>query len=378
MHSQRTIAKCSATAFALSILLAPLVPSVTANAVDRPASSRVIGGTPVDQSRTPTPWFVQLNPVIDGADYLCGGTAISDRWILTAAHCVTVDRRTASLAASSARRNPASLDAGPVLRWSSVTVHPKYDPSSDDYDVALIRTASPMNTVGLPYNASATTPILGTGLQVFGFGGTSSAAISSALQVGNIVDLVGPAGQCGKYGNLYRPKTMLCAGLTNAAADSCQGDSGGPLTTTGATPTLVGVVSWGNGCALAKYPGVYARVSAFASWIQSVSGVHPKAGPAAAAKVRALKPCSQVFCTLKQGERIEFPVRNTGNAPGNWSTTGVGVNLSPKNGSLAQGSASTVAVRARTARTACVTISVRSAGRLVLTFKIGLNGAKCR
>lgn len=56
--------------------------------------------------------------------------------------------------------------------------------------------------------------------------------------------------------------TMICAG--EAGKDSCQGDSGGPLTCGG---THCGVVSWGYGCAMAGYPGVYARTAKFADWV---------------------------------------------------------------------------------------------------------------
>ena len=50
---------------------------------------------------------------------------------------------------------------------------------------------------------------------------------------------------------------MFCAG--EAGKDSCQGDSGGPITNIDNT-TLIGIVSWGSGCALATKPGVYARI----------------------------------------------------------------------------------------------------------------------
>jgi trypsin len=66
------------------------------------------------------------------------------------------------------------------------------------------------------------------------------------------------------------PKTvttnMVCAGVATGGKDSCQGDSGGPIVDA-TTGTLVGAVSWGTGCALAGFPGVYARVGSLRAFI---------------------------------------------------------------------------------------------------------------
>jgi len=105
-------------------------------------------------------------------------------------------------------------------------------------------------------------------LTVSGWGTLSSGGLQPDALHGVNVPLITDE-ECKKaYGVSSITSSMICAGdVANGGIDSCQGDSGGPLTF---DDTVVGVVSWGIGCAHAGNPGVYARVSALLGWIKNI------------------------------------------------------------------------------------------------------------
>lgn len=81
-----------------------------------------------------------------------------------------------------------------------------------------------------------------------------------------VVPLIKQEACAAAYENFQQlTERMLCAGIPKGGKDSCQGDSGGPLMVKN---QLIGVVSWGKGCARPNYPGVYARLTVLKDWIE--------------------------------------------------------------------------------------------------------------
>merc|ERR1712136_670817 len=81
-------------------------------------------------------------------------------------------------------------------------------------------------------------------------------------------------GQCNSWLNDQVYDTNICAGYEAGGVDACQGDSGGPLVCYQQDDTnwvLHGITSWGDGCAKARKPGVYTRVSKYISWINKTT-----------------------------------------------------------------------------------------------------------
>ncbi|XP_051994638.1 polyserase-2-like isoform X2 [Xyrauchen texanus] len=157
---------------------------------------------------------------------------------------------------------------------SQVITHPQYDESTHDNDMSLLHLSSPVNFTAyvkpVCLAAEGSTFNNGSDMWVTGWGDISSSVSLPSPQ--NLQDVRVPVvgnRQCDcLYRNAQITDNMMCAGLLEGGKDSCQGDSGGPMVIKqGSVWIQAGVVSWGYGCALPQYPGVYARVSNYQSWI---------------------------------------------------------------------------------------------------------------
>lgn len=214
------------------------------------------------------PWVVYLS---DSHGFqFCGGAIAAGDKVVTAAHCVQ-NQAPRSIQVVAGRENKQS-SGGVVATVTNIWSHPAYRPGDQSSDIAVLTVDRPLRQSPVPLASKRDTALdrPGTMATVLGWGalvegGTASATLHKA-------DLpVAPDQQCTTaYGSRYSPQTMLCAGFAEGAVDSCQGDSGGPLVADG---KLIGLVSWGNGCARPGNPGVYTRVTALSSDVEEQLGV---------------------------------------------------------------------------------------------------------
>lgn len=281
-------------ALALPVGLLVTAPAATAAMQPAAVSPEIVNGEPGVAGEFPYLAYVGAFPDYPYG-YSCGGTFVSTTKVVTAAHCF-YDENGDPI--NDVRVGPANGTAKPygstLIAASQVEVHRDYDSRTQENDIAVITLSRP---------ATGVTPVEiptlsqwrgltegGDAVRSAGWGTTYSGASSSPSNF-RVADLtVIPDSVCGDYngtypvgsltyyglGSSFDAQRMLCAGGATSSGlpvDTCQGDSGGPLVS---GSTLVGIVSWGVGCAgeddgqpIDLTPGVYTRLGSYLEWLSA-------------------------------------------------------------------------------------------------------------
>ena len=247
--------------------------------VDEPADQEIIHGSP----GLPDEWPWQVQITRNGGHW-CGGSLLSDRWVLTAAHCID-GVPTSSLAVRAGLSNIAA--PGPNVQTRSVLstqTHPDWDSFALENDVGLIRLSSPVTFSKhiQPIAIDSRTVPVGTKAYVTGWGQTAPGSLPSNTLLETMLPVVDTA-TCNTAGTLLGTVTdsMICMGYVGGETGGCHGDSGGPLVVPGNAFSngwrQIGVVSWGVGTYCSSYT-VFSRLSVLAPWITGVVGTAPVLG----------------------------------------------------------------------------------------------------
>jgi len=209
-----------------------------------------------------------------GGTGLCGGSRISARTVLTAAHCPIGSSSTQIIFGAHQITTVEPNQHRHTVPSSGYVLHAQYNPANLNNDIALIITTAVIPTnafiqnIGLAPAASGT--FAGSAALVSGWGRISDGSGATSPVLRSVTTTVITNAVCAAtYGGIIIPSTICIS--TTGGRGTCNGDSGGPLTiAVGGGRQQIGVVSFGAaaGCEVG-FPAGFARVSSFHPWIMA-------------------------------------------------------------------------------------------------------------
>jgi secreted trypsin-like serine protease len=321
-----------------------LVPASAAAQNTGSVQPRIVGGSQVSISQYPWQAAVVLSPAKLSGDahqrQFCGGSLLTSRIVITAAHCVYDTDPDCQLSCltlpicnaisdpspgdGTCKLDPDDVDVvlgrttlsngsqGSEVGVSATAYRANYDPNYQgdgvprfDVGYLVLSSASPQTQIKIAGPDERSLWLPGSPVDISGWGSTKKCTVNCGPTSDDLMaahsQVIDDSTCSADYGADFDPGTMVCAGSQSGGVDTCAGDSGGPLEAPlgGGVYRLVGITGWGEGCAQPGAPGVYTRVAEAAmqsliasdvAALESANGLPPElvraSGLAAVVKTR--------------------------------------------------------------------------------------------